>query len=737
MTASRRFDLASVIVAVLLLSPGLGRASFATQALSLERVSSVPRLSGTPPVPGAWSKDGQRLAFLWNDKGLPFLDVWLTDAEAAPSRVTRLAEDHGEGVLSHRGVSEVVWSPDGATLVFLVDGGIHRIRTDGTGLEQLSTAAARRAITFSHEGRFFSYLENGDLWLWHQASGERVRITRLGRPPIGVVPGARFSRPDAEIVSYLWSPDGRWIALLVEDRTEVRKVLIPDYLGEETSATALRRDFPGDNDASQRLGLYSVEGGRLQWIALAGSRDRWIGGYVWSPDGSLLLVDQHSENAVERWLHLVVPPDGDIRQLYYERRDTRVSWHWSSLWTSDGRSVLFVSDADGHHHLFLVGLDGTPPRQLTSGDWSVIGESGAAWLGVRPSKNEVLFVANRKSPYERHVYRMPQQGGDLSEVTSLPGTHHPFPSPDGARLALLHSSDLSPPELYVVEVNGGAERRVTRSPDPEFYRYSWVAPRYVTFPSHVDGTTLHGRLLLPPNLDSARRYAAILGPVYPNTVRNRWGDREEWRGLYSSLEQYLVLERGYVLLQVDVRGSVGYGRAFQERLLMDYGGIDVDDLESGARYLKGQSYIDPKRIGIWGSSYGGLLTAMSLMRKPHLYAAGVAAAPATNVRHATPHEVRVCRRPEAHPEVYRRSSVVDWGEELSDPLLILHGMRDSIVLFQDSVVLAEKLMNLGKDFDMVIAPSASHTWSEAPHVARHFLRKLVDYFELHLAKDDP
>ncbi|MGH9336009.1 MAG: alpha/beta hydrolase family protein, partial [Vicinamibacteria bacterium] len=171
-------------------------------------------------------------------------------------------------------------------------------------------------------------------------------------------------------------------------------------------------------------------------------------------------------------------------------------------------------------------------------------------------------------------------------------------------------------------------------------------------------------------------------------------------------------------------------------LLMDYGGIDVDDLESGARYLKGLTYVDPERIGIWGSSYGGLLTAMSLMRKPGLYGAGVAAAPATNVRHATPHEVRVCRRPEAHPEVYRRSSVVELGEELSDPLMILHGMRDSIVLFQDSVVLAEKLMRLGKNFDLVVAPSAVHTWSENPYVARYLLGKLVDHFDRHLGRRD-
>ncbi|MGH9334097.1 MAG: DPP IV N-terminal domain-containing protein, partial [Vicinamibacteria bacterium] len=572
MSASSPALLRSVILPSLLLVQAVGGTRPATPELTLDRVTSLPRLSGTPPIEVTWSSNSRRVAFLWNDEGLPFRDLWLTDAAGArPIRVTRLAEP--DLARAHPGISEVAWSPEGKSLLFLFDDVIHRVQSDGSGLERLTTdVAARRALSFSAEGRFVSYLEDGDLWLWHQGSGERVRVTRVGRPPLGIVPGARFSRHDAEIVSYAWSPDSRRIALLAEDRTEVRKVLIPDYLGQETSAAALRRDFPGDNDASRRLGVYSVDDGRVRWIELAGSRDRWMGGYAWSPDGSRLLVDQHSEDAVERWLYLVTPQDGDVRELYRERRDTRVSWHWSSVWASDGRSVLFVSDNDGRHHLYSVGLDGALPRRLTSGEWSVIGESGAAWLGINPLANEVLFVANKKNPYERHVYRMPQPGGTVREVTTLAGTHEPYLSPDGTRLALLHSSNLSPPDLYVVDVNdGGPERRVTRSPAPEFDRYGWVAPRYVTFPSHVDGTTLHGRLLEPRDLDPARRYPAILGPVYPNTVRNRWGDREEWRGLYSSFEQFLVLERGYVVLQVDVRGSVGYGRAFRERLLMDYG----------------------------------------------------------------------------------------------------------------------------------------------------------------------
>jgi dipeptidyl-peptidase-4 len=733
-----------------LITTGFGaRAPAAAPSLTLDRVTGLPRLSGTAPQRVAWSPDGRRVAFLWNDVGMPFLDVWTADTdEARPRRVTQMMEHAGDGQsgcaaedrsttrrAERSGISEIVWTPEGTALIFLFDCHLHRVSLDGAALTRLTTTpVAWHSLSYSPDGRFLSYIEAGDVWLWHQNSGDHIRISRVGRPPIGLLPGSRFSRPDAEIVSYTWSGDGQHMALLAENRTKVRQIEVFNYLADPPTAITLRRSYPGDNEEVRSLGIYDTRGGGLRWIDLDGTRDRWIGSYRWSPDGTALLVDQHSEDAVDRWLYIVAAsPSVPPRELLHERRDTRVSWHWTSTWRSDGKAVLFVSDRDGRHRLYALDLNGAGRTLLTPGDWSVLGESGAAWVAVDSARREVLFVATKKSPYERHVYRMPETGGIVREVTRLAGTHVPHLAPGGEALALLHSSDLSPPDLYLLDLKPGAsERRLTRSPPQEFDSYPWIAPRYVTFPSHTDGVTLHGRLLVPHGLDQDTKRAAILGPVYPNSVRNRWADREEWRGLYSSFQQFLVLARGYVVLQVDVRGSVGYGSIFQERLLQSYGGIDVDDLESGARYLKTLGFVDPERIGIWGSSYGGLMAAMSLMRKPGLYRAGVAAAPATDVRHATPHEVRVLRRPEAYPEVYRRSSVIEYGEDLRDPLLILHGMHDDIVLFQDSVALAEKLMRLGKKFDLVVAPSAVHTWSDKPYVAQYLLGRIVDFFDRHL-----
>ena len=718
--------------------------------LPLDRITALPSLIGTAPASPVWSPDGSRLAFLWNDRGMPFRDVWVVGATGdGLKRTTDLAgpvENAAAGAsfedltrLSAArydpGVTAALWSPDGKTFVFALHGDLYRVGADGTGLTQLTrTAEEEYAPAFSPDGRYLSYLREGDLWLWNQASGENVRVTRVGVPPVGRIPGGEFTDFDTEYASYLWSPDGSTIALLFDDRSKVREELIPDYLAQETRVVPQRRDYPGDNDQIRSLALYPVAEGRQRPIDLPDPTDRRFGSISWSPDGAFLLVDQTSEDADDRWIYLVRREDGSARELWHSYKPkggstTSASELWTSAWQSDGKGIVFISDVEGWHRLYALPLTEGAPRPLTEGGWDV---TGAAFEGASltrsPKTKELFFVGSKKSPYERPVYRMPENGGPLVAVTSLAGTHLPFVSPDGSRVAVLHSSDVIPTELYLVESRpGAAERRVTHSPAKEFDTYQWLEPRYVTFPSHVDGVTLHGRLLEPPNLDRSKKYPAILGPVYSNTVRNHW------QGTYGTFQQYLAQE-GYLVLQVDIRGSVGHGRAFREKAVLGIGEIDIDDLESGARYLKALPYVDADRVGIWGWSYGGLLTAMSLFKKPGVYRAGVAGAPATNVWHATTGEVDLFHTPSSHPEAFRKGSAVMFAEGLSDPLMIIHGMRDGIVLFKDSVTLAEKLMLLGKDFDFVPLPSSVHNAMRRDYIAALVLRKITQHFERHLGK---
>ncbi len=717
-----------------------------TPRLTIDRLYSLPHLIGTKPTGAAWSRDGRSLAFLWSDAGENFRDVWVVDVEATdpkPRRVTRLpqtdpllgASDPAAAAARQErferdpGATRVLWHPNGKRLLVSFDEDLWTVETDGSPPVRLTESAEPELQpAYSADGRELAFLKDGDLWTV-PANGSGQAPTRR----------THVSEPGVGLRSYRWSAVGRRLAVLRADATEVPERSIPDYLTEEPELRNVRRAYPGEEMPSLSLGwldLDAVEaandGDGVLWLNLSAERSAapdLILGYTWSPDGRFLAIDTSDIFAKERIVLVAdverapnAPPRGVARD-----RDAgnETFYFWRIAWSLDSRLLYFLSDRRDDFHVWAVEPDAdSAARQLTSGPWAV--------AQMHPVEGGLVVVGNRPRPEERQLFWVDDAGGEPRPLSRSTGTHAPTVSPTGAFAAVEFSSDTSPPELLLTSLRG--ERReipLTDSPLDEFDAYRWVKPSYVTFRSHADGTELHGRLTLPPDFDPERTYPAILGSVYTDSVRNQWGGRTAhptW-----GLDQYLAQE-GYVLLNVDMRGSWGRGRDHRRGIRLDYGGMDIEDLESGVRHLGTLGFVDLDRVGIWGSSYGGLMTAMSLFRKPGLYAAGVAGAPATNVRHALSGQMAVMMRPEDSPAEYDDSSPYLHANGLEDALMIIHGMRDRVVLFKDSVVLVQRLLLLDKDVDLVALPNAGHGWdNEGLAQTRFAFRKLIQHFDRHLA----
>lgn len=707
----------------------------AAKRLTLERLYSLPRLIGSEPKDYSWSSDGARLAFLWNDEGTNFYDVWSISTEnPVPVRLTRLPRmeggEAGSGdveAIRHSiraeqdsGVTAVEWQPDGKWLIFRFRGDLYRLEPGKEPERLTETAATEASAQFSPDGRNLAFLRDGDLWLgsFSDRGLEQTRqITRSGSDAI-------------RIESFQWSPDAGRLAVQERDERQVRLRGIPDYLAEETVLREIRRPLPGEPSASRRLGIVDAQSGRTVWLRFSDQPMDPIFTYQWSPDSRSLLVDTGNLYVTERRILSFAREGGDPRLLYREVEPRNTSAYWQASWAPDSRGIYFLSDRGWDYHIWYLESPEQEPMEITSGQWAV------ARFFVAAERDSIFFVANRGRPEERHIFRVGLQGGELEQISRRAGTHEPVFSPEGRYAAVRFSSDAVPPDLLLtrLEVEEENERKVTESPLPEFHEFNWVTPEYVRFPSRVDGAELTGRLSIPAGLDRSRRHPAILGSVYSNSVRNQWGGRQAhptW-----GLDQFL-LQEGYILLNVNFRGSWGHGREFRRGILLDYGGIDVEDLQSGAEYLHSLPYVDPDRTGIWGSSYGGLLTAMSLFRKPGLYKAGVAGAPATNVWHATTGEMWVMGPPQKSHEEYVDSSAFTHAGGLEDHLMIIHGMRDPIVFFKDSVVLLERLMLLGKahKVEFVMVPDSGHGWdAEELYQTMFTFRKLVDHFQRYLGK---
>jgi len=716
-------------------SVAMSPAPTAFKKLSIDRLYSLPWVIGSAPLSPVWSPDSRHVAFLWNDAGTNFQDVWMTDvASGVPVRITRMpqaaiAEHPGKDVAQltaieaaekDHGVSAVLWLADGKTLVFNFHGSLYRVVPGHSPQQLIDGADVQSAAVAAPHGARLAYLRGGELWVMDLAA-DKPSVRRLYAPP----------NNEAGAEALYWSSDGKRLAFIETDLKNVRERMIPDYLADETRVVSVKRAFPGEPSESRRIGFVSVSGGAVQWASLPGSPLDQIFSVAWSPDDAALLVDTSDLYIKERRLVLIDPVTAESKLLLRETDPLNVTAEWWAGWGPDGKGVYFTSDRDNDYHLYYQRVAGGAPTRVTSGDWAVFAASVCA-----PAR-ALFFVANPGKPEERHTFRVPLAGGAPQRLSEAAGNHEPYVSPDGRWIADLYSSDETPPDLYLADARraGSPSRQVTHSPLPEFSHYRWVKPQYVQFPNVNDGTMLHARLTLPPDFQPTRQYPAILGSVYSNTVHNRWGGRifhPTW-----GLDQYLA-QQGYVIMNVDISGSSGHGKLFRQRIREDYGGVDVEDLYSGVRYLVGQGFVDAHRVGIWGSSYGGLLTTMSLFKKPGVYRAGVAGAPATSLFHAETGEMRTMMAPQDHPLQYAASSAYLQSGGLQDHLMIIHGMRDDTVLFKDSITLTQRLILQGNDVDLVVLPGSPHGWdTQGLAQTRFAYHKLVEYFDRFLGAAAP
>lgn len=720
--------------------------------LTLEQVTSRPSVIGTPPAAPAWSPDSRRLVFAWNDRGLPFRDLWIVAADGSGlRRLTDLDRTHPSppppdgrstaalaaqaAARARSGVGEYLWLRDSRTVLFTSAGAIYRVDAEAGIPVRLDLQGAASHLAVSPDGTRLAFLRAGDLWLWPlDASAPPSRLTEIAVPGIARVPLGTYNRADVEIGTgiwgaswrpFAWAPDGQSIVVHQVDRRHIRRVPFPSYLGDETIASELRRGYPGDENERRTLHVLDLATRAMRPIALEAPGSRAVSDFAWAPDGRLL-IDRVSDTGTERWLSVLDAGAATPRLLWHDQRDTRIYPSYAARWHPDGRRIVVLADLSERDHLYAIDATGpaATPIALTSGAWDVTS------LVDITADGALIFTSTQKNAYERQVYRaapgaLPALATGPVAITTLAGTHAPVMSPDGRHLATIWTDDVTPPELMVGAAAAANPRRVTNSPLPEFSRHVWARPRYATYTNAVDGFVVHARILEPSGLDKSRKHPVIFGPVYSNTVRNRWN------GLAGTLQQFLV-RQGYIVVQVDVRGSVGYGRAFREAFLMDYGGKDLDDLQAAVDGLKAVPYVDGERIGIWGSSYGGLLSVYALLKRPGVYAAGVAGAPAVDPHAFGPDDIAITRTPASHPEAFVRGSALHLGDELRDPLLIIHGLMDDVVPFRTTMALAERLMLLGKDFDVATAPGATHAWTAREHYARYFYRKLVQFFDRHL-----
>ena len=460
-------------------------------------------------------------------------------------------------------------------------------------------------------------------------------------------------------------------------------------------------------------------------------RDVGVLGMRWTRDGRHVAIMLRSRDNKDRWIATVDLEQARLVPLHHLHDPAWINYRFNEFgWLSDNRTLWYLSEEDGYAHLYLLDVESRQRRRMTQGAYEV--------SSVKATRDGayLYFVANRENPGVYEVYRVAVQNGKLERLTQLGGRNSYVLSPDETRLLVVHSTALEPPELYVQDAALGASaRRLTHTVSPAYLALPWIEPRFVQVPTR-HGRAVWSRLYLPPEDagDGAQRPAVLFvhGAGYMQDAHQGWSYyfREH---MFHSLLAY----RGYVVLCMDYRGSAGYGRDWRTAIYRQMGSPELDDLEDGVRWLAQRHRVDPRRVGVYGGSYGGFLTLMAMFKKPELFACGAALRPVTDWAHYNfGYTSNILNTPDIDPEAYERSSPIYFADGLKHPLLICHGMVDDNVLFEDTVRLVQRLIELKKThWQVAIYPVERHAFRQPTSWLDEY-RRILSLFEQNLRPAD-
>jgi dipeptidyl aminopeptidase/acylaminoacyl peptidase len=653
------------------------------------------------------------------------------------------------------------WSDGGRAVTFVRDGGLHRVwvdRPDGPGsaptvtaFEQLTDAGPPKPRPATTDSQQFLKAEEAQILAVvreNEARKARADARKDAHAVVRVAVGERQSVDDLVLahqgkVAY---------ALVVDKPGAARRADVPSYVtGSSYPELLPGRTHVGDAQDARRLVAVDLAAKSDTTVSLSGAGiDPRAGPLLWSlpvvsDDGSHAATIVVSTDNKHRYLAALGPTPGQTR-IVEHLHDTA----WVRALDESGpppttmgfvpgtARLWFLSERDGWMHLYVADLAApdAAPRQLTSGAWEITDAK------LTPDGRQFLIASTEADAGDRQVYALPVEGGPRIRLTAAPGAHAIEPSPDGATWALLSSSANRPPEVFLAPAPKAAGTApaaaldtaaivpVTTSPTPEWLAGKWIAPRIVTYKAR-DGATVRARLYTPEMIGAKRKGPAVVFVHGAGYLQNA---HRYWSYYYREyMFHHLLASKGYVVLDPDYRGSAGYGREWRTGIYRHMGGTDLTDVVDGARWLVSTEKVDARRLGVYGGSYGGFITLMAMFTTPDVFAAGAALRPVTDWSHYN-HEYtsNILNEPQTDPAAYRRSSPIYFADGLKGALLICHGLIDVNVHAQDSIRLAQRLIELRKEhWELALYPAEGHAFEGETSWADEY-KRILALFETYL-----
>lgn len=746
-----------------------------TSELSVDKIMQDPLWMGTFPSDIDWGIQSENVYFDYNPEKNPADSLYKINVHN-PEQILKVSAAEKQNLIPSRGYfndkrSEKVFTENGNLFIYNLRSSEREELLDlPSAIDDPRFLANNNAISFEAENNAYVYYldsgeirkltniekgeprekkkeklsdknqylqdENLELLQVVRERKEKSESSKEYRESISPKEAYTFYLKDKDLSNLKLSPNASYASFNLIERERGKSTEVPNYVDESGYTTDISaRSKVGDMDFHSQLAIYNLKKDTVfivDFSELPGikklpdyasdypdrewneeSREVVPTTVYFSPDGNKAIANVRSTDNKDRWITLIDLENGTATSIEHQRDEAWLAgpgigytyWGGETMgWLPDNEHIYFQSEETGYSNLYLLDVNTGNKKNITPGDYEVFDPF------ISNDKKHWYFTSSEVDPGERHFYRMPLMGGKMEKLTSMTGNNEVKLSPDEKYMAIRHSYMNQPWELYLKKTKANAEPvQVTHGQSEAFTAYNWREPQLIRFKAR-DGAMVPARLYVPD--ESVKNNAAIVfvhGAGYLQNAHKWWS---------SYFREYmfnnLLTDLGYTVIDIDYRGSAGYGRDWRTGIYRYMGGKDLTDQVDGVKFLIDNYDIDPEKVGIYGGSYGGFITLMAMFTKADTFSAGAALRSVTDWAHYNHgYTSNILNEPAEDPIAYRRSSPIYFAEGLEGDLLIAHGMVDTNVHFQDVVRLAQRLIELGKDdWELAVYPVENHGFVE-------------------------
>ncbi|USI73072.1 S9 family peptidase [Sphingomonas morindae] len=684
--------------------------------LTIERIFASPALSGPSPRKLALSPDG-RYATLLKPRAddRERFDLWAVDTRTGAERMLVDSKAVGSGAAlseaekmrrerarigGSSGIVDYDWAPDASALLVPLDGDLYLAGLDGKVRRLTNSPATEIDAHISEDGRFVSFVRDQNLYAINLASGAEQALTHEGGGTVTCGTAEFVAQEEMDrFTGTWWAPSGAHVAVECYDEAAVKTVTRAAIGAEGTRTFEQRYPAAGTPNVAVSLWVMAPDGGGRVKVDLGADPDIYLARVDWSKDGRTLYVQRQSRDQKRLDMLAIDPATGKGRILFTETSKTWVALHDDFRPLADG-SLIWRSARDGYAHLYRFAKGRW--TQLTRGPWVVTG-----LVGLDETRHRLIFTGTKDDVLEGQVYALDYLApGEPKRLTERGYSNSAEMDRAGTHLLVTRSSPTQPPQLYLADAEGQRIAWIEENRIDAHHPYApfVAAHRPVSYGtlSAADGSLLHYEMITPA-LEPGKRYPVFFehygGPT-AQQVKRAW---------MSPMAQYWV-SKGWIYFQLDNRGSANRGRAFEDQIYHAMGTVEVADQAEGARWLAQQPFVDARRIATYGWSYGGYMTLKMLEKdKQGLYAAGIAGAPVTRWElYDTHYTERYLGNPATDAAPYAAGGAVTDAPQIRAPMLLIHGLSDDNVVFENSAALINRLQETDTPFEMMLYTGQTH-----------------------------